>query len=263
MVAPVVKMFNSDDTIEFNTDSSPIDFGNVDPGTTGTAVEVHLWNNKGGTQNQSAMQDVRIGIVTRNGYTSGDTVAYGKEIVEGHYMQCKSLTLQEANYSAIGGSIVKTMADIKGSQILAPGKPTGIPQTDLAGLMAVGSVYYRVSAVDESGETLAGVESDEIVVESPDNAVQLSWTAVEGATGYKIFRTVDSGIYNGYSFIGLSASSNYTDRLASPLAGVPLSVATVTFQHSHKASLQPVIPPSITPGSVEFRVRVLYRYSYP
>lgn len=63
-----------------------------------------------------------------------------------------------------------------------------------AGTLAKGTWYYRVSAVKDAadvdnpgGETLP---SDEVVVSlAVDGNVSLSWTAVQGATAYRIYRT--------------------------------------------------------------------------
>lgn len=260
MTAPVVKLYNSIDTTEY-TSSSGVDFGDVDPGDTSTPQELHLWNNKGGAADVAEMEYVRIGAVTKNGYTSGDTIANGKEVVEGLYTQIESITNEETSYTAIGGVTTKTLANIKGSKIAAPTAPEGTGTTDVNGHVEEDDYYYVVSALDETGETLQSTESSAVTVGSGQNAVNLTWTAVTGATSYKVFRTTSSGSYGGSSYLGTAATNSYKDLLAVPITGAPLGAATVTYQHKHDFYAQVAVPTSATSGSVEYRLRILYRYT--
>lgn len=260
MTAPIPKLYDSTDTTEY-TSSAGVDFGDVDPGDVSTAQELHLWNNKGGSSNVAEMEYVRIGAVTKNGYTSGDTIPNGKEVVEGLYTQIKSITNEETSYTAIGGVTTKTLADISGTKISAPGAPTGSGTSDVNGHVAEGTYYYVISALDETGETLQGTESAVVTVGSGQNAVSLTWTAVTGASSYKIFRTTSSGSYGASSYIGTAATNSYTDLLANTTTGQPLAKATVTYQHSHEFYAQVAVPTNATSGSVDYRLRTLYRYT--
>lgn len=260
MVAPIVKLYASNDTTEY-TVSSGVDFGDVDPGDVSDPVELHLWNNKGGSSDVADMEYVRIGAVTKNGYTSGDTIPYGKEVVEGLYNQIKSLTNSESSFTAIGGVTTKTLADIRGGILLAPGAPEGTATTDANGHVAPDDYYYVISALDETGETLPGTESAVVTVGAGQNAVNLTWTAVVGATSYKIFRTDTSGSYAASSLVGTAATNSFTDLLANAITGTPLGVATVTYQHDHEFEAQVAVPTNATAGSVEYRLRILYRYT--
>lgn len=260
MTAPDVSLYDSTDVTEY-TSSSGVDFGDVDPGDTSTPQELHLWNNKDGAGDVAEMTYVRIGAVTKNGYTSGDTIANGKEVVEGLWTEVESITNSEVSYTAIGGVTTKTLADISGSKIAAPGAPTGTQTTDAGGNVANGTYYYVVSALDETGETLKGTESAAVTVTGANNAVDLTWTAVTGATSYKIFRTTSSGSYGATSKLGTSATNSYKDLLASPVSGQPISPATVTYGHKHEFYAQVSVPTDATTGAVEYKLRVLYRYT--
>lgn len=260
MTAPIPKLYDSTDATEY-TSSAGVYFGDVDPGDVSTAQELHLWNNKAGAADVAEMEYVRIGAVTKNGYTSGDTIPNGKEVVEGLYTQIKSITLEETSYTAIGGVTTKTLADISGSQILAPGAPIGTGTSDVNGHVAEGTYYYVISALDETGETLQGTESSVVTVGSGQNAVNLTWTAVTGATSYKVFRTTTSGSYGASSLLGTAATNSYTDLLANAITGQPLATATVTYQHCHKFYAQVAVPTNATSGAVEYRLRTLYRYT--
>ena len=60
---------------------------------------------------------------------------------------------------------------------------SGLVET--TGTLAAGTYYYRVSAVNSKGETLASVEDNVTIVAT--KGVQITWGAVDGATGYKIY----------------------------------------------------------------------------
>lgn len=261
MTAPNVKLYDSTDTTEY-TSTNGVDFGNVDPGDTSDPVELHLWNNKGGSSAVADMEYVRIGSVTKNGYTSGDTIANGKEVVEGLYTQVESITNEETSYTAIGGVTTKTLANIRGDILDITGfTPTGTGTSNVNGHVAEDTYYYVVSALDETGETIQSEESQAVVVGSGQNAVNVAWTAVSGATNYKVFRTTSTGTYGGTSLLGTAATNSYLDLLANTITGQPLSAATCTYQHHHKFNAQISVPTNATAGSAEWRIRILYRYS--
>lgn len=53
------------------------------------------------------------------------------------------------------------------------------------GTLATGTYYYRVSAINNSGETLASIETS-LAITGPAG-VNITWGAVTGASGYKIY----------------------------------------------------------------------------
>lgn len=163
MAEPVVKCYEEGDVVELNT-ANPIDLGVVDAGDTGDPVQVNIWNNKGGGSDVSKMENVRVTAVTKNGYNSGDTIANGKDAVEQRYIGIKSITNEDENYTQVGGATTKVLGDIRGDLLVAPGKPTGTPGHSNGGRVRPGTYYAAVSAVDETGETLKGTESDAVVV---------------------------------------------------------------------------------------------------
>lgn len=67
--------------------------------------------------------------------------------------------------------------------------PTGLTYLvyETAGELAAGSYTYRVSAIDDEGETLASSTVLATVVGSTGR-VALSWAAVKGASGYRVYR---------------------------------------------------------------------------
>ena len=71
--------------------------------------------------------------------------------------------------------------------------------------------FYRVTAVDDVGETTGAVE-DSATTLSPNSAIELAWDAMAGATGYRIYRSTTSGDYSGEAhFLAEVTTNSYTD----------------------------------------------------
>ncbi len=259
MAAPAVSCYEDNDTDQI-TVGNPINLGSISAGQEGSPVEIHLWNNKGGSSTLPDMKEVKITTVTVNGYYSGDTVANGKEVVENTEVELKLKDFTDT-YAPIGGVTMKTLGhDILGSKLAAPGQPTGTPGSG-SGSVPEGTYYYKIAALDETGETLPGTESAAVVVTAPNNQVALSWTAVTNAASYKIFRTTTSGVYTTPALVGTSETNSFTDTLATPGAGAPLAVATVTYGHNLALLLKGVIPTNASSGGQSWNLRVLYKYT--
>lgn len=62
----------------------------------------------------------------------------------------------------------------------------------IGGLTPSGTYYYRVSAINAVGETLASAETS-ITLTAAQNAVNVNWGAVTGATGYRIYGNTTGG----------------------------------------------------------------------
>lgn len=54
------------------------------------------------------------------------------------------------------------------------------------GTLAAATYYYRVSALDANGETLASPETSQVTT-GATSTVTVNWGAVPGATGYKVY----------------------------------------------------------------------------
>jgi uncharacterized phage protein gp47/JayE len=70
----------------------------------------------------------------------------------------------------------------------APGAVQGSP-----GSLAAGSYIYHVTAYSDFGETLIGADAA-VTVSSGGSKVTVSWTAVAGATGYRVYRATAVGV---------------------------------------------------------------------
>lgn len=105
----------------------------------------------------------------------------------------------------------------------APGTVTPAPSTT-GGTLATGTYYYKVTAINASGETQASPEATAAVT-GPTGSVVLTWSAITGATSYKIYRGTVAGAENVYY---TSAGATYTDTGAASSAGSPPSTNTTT-----------------------------------
>ena len=120
----------------------------------------------------------------------------------------RSLRAREATLNAfvddLGSPIDSLVRGVIEANAILPGTPAGTPSAS-GGALATGTYYYTVSAVVGGVET-GGVESAAIDVTGPSGRVTLSWTAVSGATGYKVYRTTTKGNY--YDALISSPSTN-------------------------------------------------------
>jgi len=144
----------------------PEDFGSAKAGESTTAHEIHIHNNKDGVSDVDPALGLAITSVTLLQQNSGGTNEEGKEIVELKMAQIKDVTGGSAIYVPVGGSQALTLGDLRGDKLVAPGLPTGTVGHESGGEVLPGTYYAKVSALDETGETLPGSESSAVTVES-------------------------------------------------------------------------------------------------
>jgi hypothetical protein len=141
-----------------------------------------------------------------------------------------NFTLVYQNGSALAVSTGYLLTDnstpIRSSQpfqflVHQPGTaPTLTPTT--GGVLAPTDYFYVVTATGGSGETQASPEAT-ITLLAGDNAVGMTWPAVSGTAGYKIYRGTASGHENVYY---TSATNSFTDLGGASTAGSPPAVNT-------------------------------------
>ncbi len=82
--------------------------------------------------------------------------------------------------------------DAEAFLLASPGAPV-LTQSGTGGTLGAATYSYRVSATNDYGETEAGTADDIVVAAGTTNRVILNWTAVPGATGYRVYgRTTGS-----------------------------------------------------------------------
>lgn len=95
------------------------------------------------------------------------------------------------------------------------------------GALASGTYYYVVTTLTAAGESTKSNEVSVIVPVPGNGSVSLSWTAVTGATGYKLYRGTAAGVENVFYAPGNVTS--YTDTGAAATNGTPPATNTATL----------------------------------
>lgn len=70
--------------------------------------------------------------------------------------------------------------------------------------------FYRVTAVDDVGETVGATE-DSATTSTPNSAIELDWDVVSGATAYRIYRATTTETYGGAHFLTEVTTNSYID----------------------------------------------------
>lgn len=109
------------------------------------------------------------------------------------------------------------------AELSAPGTLTPTTNTT-GGTLAAATYYYKLTAINAIGETVGSAEASQATTGST-STVGLSWSAVVGATGYKLYRSTSSGAETYLTTLG--AVTSYTDTGAiSPGTQPPPSANT-------------------------------------
>ncbi|MSQ93232.1 MAG: hypothetical protein EXR98_01605 [Gemmataceae bacterium] len=109
-------------------------------------------------------------------------------------------------------------------------RPTqNAPSLQAGGALAVGTTYYYViTAITPSGESVPSNEQSRTPT-AGNRTVGLSWNAVVGATGYRVFRSTTPDVYTDalLTTINTGATTTFTDAGAAVGAGTPVGPAPV------------------------------------
>lgn len=93
------------------------------------------------------------------------------------------------------------------------------------GSLVAGTYYYRVSAINAVGETLAFAEQSQVVpAGTSTNTVTVNWTAVSNATGYKVYGR-DTGAELLIATVG-AVTTYIDDGSVTPAGALPASNTT-------------------------------------
>lgn len=110
--------------------------------------------------------------------------------------------------------------------------PTGFTATAVGsgGTFAAATYYWKIAATDVLGETVPSTEASATI--ALNGSANLAWTAVSGATGYRIYRSTTTGAQTGatslVTVIGSGATTTYTDTGTATTTGSVLATATAT-----------------------------------
>ena len=120
------------------------------------------------------------------------------------------------------------LGDLQMEQTQDVGGPVA-PSASLAsgGSLPASAQYYQVTAVLPNGESSPSSEI-EITPTSGNGTVNLSWTTVPNATGYKIYRGSAAG---GEQYLGTTSSAAYSDTGAATTTGQPPMVNASYYRY--------------------------------
>ncbi|MGG6461399.1 DUF3383 family protein [Solilutibacter silvestris] len=126
----------------------------------------------------------------------------------------------EVTSASTGATSLLTFATPPGSGMAAPiaNNPT---TSTTGGTLAAGTYYYKITAIGASGESLGSNEVS-VVATGSTSSNTITWSAVTGATAYKIYRGTAAGTENVY-YAPAGTATTYTDTNASSTAGSPPS----------------------------------------
>ncbi|MBT9168548.1 MAG: hypothetical protein DDT19_01895 [Syntrophomonadaceae bacterium] len=150
--------------------------------------------------------------------------------------------------------IIGTTRGIGGAQILPlpiPGAPTITPQ-GTAGTTTWG---YRITARSSVGETSASVEGRTTTgnaILDVTNFNRITWSAVDGAVDYRIYRTTAGGTPSTTGLIGTTTSLTFNDT------GLAATVAVPTINSSDNVGIGTTAPThklDVQGAGANFRVR--------
>src|SRR6266446_2123617 len=100
--------------------------------------------------------------------------------------------------------------------------------------------YYRVTALNATGETVGSIEISYNVSDTA-RKVQLNWTTVTGATSYKVYRSTTPGTYTTPALVASPGTNSYLDTGSATGAGALPSANTT----GNTSTLTYGVPPSM------------------
>jgi hypothetical protein len=93
------------------------------------------------------------------------------------------------------------------------------PTADGGVWSSTGAKYYRITALNATGET-QGSREIAITVDDTTKRVTLTWTKPTGATGYKVYRTTAQGVYTTPALVATVGDvATYVDNGSGPGSG--------------------------------------------
>lgn len=101
-----------------------------------------------------------------------------------------------------------------GVSVSAPASPSAGAPTGSDGVWggsnaSTGTYFYEITATTAQGETTGSSQVTQ-TVSTATNHIPLSWSAVSGATGYKIYRSGTTGVYGATSLLAIINSGSTT-----------------------------------------------------
>ncbi len=127
-------------------------------------------------------------------------------------------------FQGISGSSLAAVWASGGANLAAPAAPTTSGASSTGGFLVQSTHYfYKIAAINTSGEGPVGAELDYTVPASgtSTNQITLNWAAVTGATAYAVYRGTVTG---ANKYIGTTAGVSFADVIQNPDGPAPGSV---------------------------------------
>ena len=106
-----------------------------------------------------------------------------------------------------------------------PGQPTCTASAS-GGTLATGTYYYIITAFNAIGESGGSIEKS-VSVTGPTGSVDVSWSAVTGATSYRVYRSTGTDQSHRQAiYLAAGSSTSLTDTGSAGSAGSPPAVPT-------------------------------------
>jgi hypothetical protein len=132
-------------------------------------------------------------------------------------------------------------------EVLAPPVQAALATAATGGTITAGTYRYVVTAINANGETIASNEQT-IVTTGATSTVTVTWGAVTGATGYRLYKTAAGGATGTelfYLAVGL-VTSDIDTTPGSPAGAFPtISTATNAGTYSAPAKFFPIMSESL------------------
>jgi hypothetical protein len=122
------------------------------------------------------LQNVRVAV-----YKSGNILA-GQELLNA-LTNASGIATTTFNYSVDQAIVARLRCE---TPLLAKPVNAAFSTALTGGTLAAGTYWYRVTATNDLGETLASVETSQVTT-GATSTVTVNWGAVVGATGYKVY----------------------------------------------------------------------------
>ena len=94
-------------------------------------------------------------------------------------------------------------------------------------LPATTAYFYVVTALNNAGETIKSNEQTVTTGATATNSITVSWAAITGATGYKVYRGTATGVETVFYAVG--AVTTFVDTGAASTAGTPPAANSTTL----------------------------------
>ena len=214
-----------------NTDASNLNaFGNTDPTLTGLSGTLSLGDPTMAWAANTASYQTQVGIGNPIAFQVQNATGLNLLSVDASAGQVSANTsalFKNASNSTtafqiqgVGGSSATLLtADTANSRIgidnsySSMGAPGSLSLATATGgsLTASTTYYYKVTAIDSAGGETTPSPENSIATTSGNRTINITWTPVTGASGYRIYRGISSNSETGYySTLGTVSGSNLT-----------------------------------------------------